>query len=48
MKAVKIGDKQNKEVEKDYLRLVMKNNGYMLKNIDKALKRAKNKQKMNN
>jgi len=47
-RAVRIADIQNREVKKDYLRQFMQNNGYMLKNINKAIKRAKNKQTTKN
>jgi len=48
MKLVRVSDEKNREVEKDYLRQVMQNNGYILKNINKATERAENKQEMDN
>jgi len=42
-RAVRISDEQNKEVEKKYLQRIMQNNGYMLKNINEAIKENRKK-----
>jgi len=41
-KAVRILNKQNREMEKDYLWQVMQNSVYILRIISKAIKRAGN------